>query len=136
MSLLQLDVMPSARQLRWFAALWWPAMCAVIGTVAFRKGYATAAFSIWIAGGLLALAGSWRPAILQPLYVGLMRLTYPIGWVVSHLVLAVIYFAIITPIGFLVRIFHDPMERNLDRSTSSYWIPRQPSDPDRYFRQL
>ena len=137
MPILQLNTTPSRKELRWFAALWWPAMCAMFGAILFRKFQAPAAAAwIWSGGGLLALLGWLRPSIILPVYVGLMRVTFPIGWVVSHVVLALIYFGILTPIGALVRIFHDPMERNFNRGADSYWSPRQPSDPDRYFRQL
>ena len=62
----------------------------------------------------------------------------PIGWTVSHLVLAVIYFLILTPIGLVVRWFRpDPLGLKLDRERKTYWVPHDPGhDPKRYFRQF
>lgn len=137
MSLLQLNATPSRRELRWFAALWWPALCAVAGVFLFRRlGWHSSAVLVWSGGGLLALLGLWRTAIIQPIYTALMRVTFPIGWIVSHIVLAILYFAIFTPIGVVLRKAHDPMERNFDPRANSYWFPHQPAEPDRYFRQI
>ena len=137
MPLLQLNLAPSRKELRLFAALWWPAMCAAIGAMLLRKFHASAAATwVWIVGGVLAVLGCKWPAVIRPVYAGLTRLTFPIGWVVSHIVLGVIYFLIIMPTGLLLRIFHDPMQRRFDRGMKSYWYPRQAADPDRYFRQI
>jgi hypothetical protein len=137
MPLLQFNLTPSRKELRWFAALWWPAMCAAAGTMAYRKFPSpVAATWIWIVGGVLAAVGFISPRFIRPVYTVLMRLTFPIGWCVSHVVLAVMYFLILTPIGFLLRLFHDPMERKFATQMTSYWSPRQAPDPNRYFRQL
>jgi hypothetical protein len=137
MPLVQWNVTPSRKELRWFAALWWPIMCASFGGILFRRFQAPAAATVlWTTGGILALLGWLRPPVIRPLYVALIRLTFPIGWIVSHVVLAFVYYGILTPVGALVRIFHDPMERKFDRHAKSYWLTRQPPQPDRYFRQF
>ena len=55
-----------------------------------------------------------------------------------HLVLAVIYFLILTPIGLVVRWFRpDPLGLKLDRKRDTYWVQHDPGhDPKRYFRQF
>jgi hypothetical protein len=137
MPLLELNLTPSQKDLRCFAALWWPAVCGVIGAILFKKFHAPgSAMWVWIGGGLIATMGVVSPSAIRPFYLGFIRLTYPIGFIVSHLVLAAIYFLIITPIGALVRIFHDPMERTFEPEASSYWIVRDTIHNDRYFRQL
>jgi hypothetical protein len=137
MPLLQLNLEPSRKELRWFAGLWWPLICAMIGLAFFRKFHApTAAVWIWAVGGLLAALGVIAPRVIQPFYLLLMRLTYPVGWCVSHLVLAAMYFLVVTPIGLLLRVFHDPMERRFDRAASTYWTVHESVESGRYFRQL
>ena len=42
--------------------------------------------------------GWLRPDWARPLYVGWLYAVFPIGWTISHLILAVIYFLILTPI--------------------------------------
>jgi hypothetical protein len=71
-------------------------------------------------------------------FLTLSYAAFPIGFVVSHVILAIVYYLILTPIGLLVRaIGRDPMERRFDRDAESYWVVRQPiDDPGRYFRQF
>ena len=57
------------------------------------------------------------PNVRRLLYLGWMRVFYPIGWVVSHLLLAIVYYLVLTPIGLVMRLFGgDPMHRGFDRS--------------------
>lgn len=88
--------------------------------------------------GLLAAAMVWvsREAGRR-LYVGWMIAAQPIGWTLSHLVLGVVYYLVLTPIGLLLRLGgRDPMRRRFDPEARSYWIEReQRSDTTRYFRQ-
>lgn len=137
MPLLQLNLSPSRKELRLFAGLWWPAMCAAIGFMLFRRFHAPGA-ALWVlsGGALLAIAGLAAPAIIKPVYIALVRITYPIGFCVSHVVLAALYFLVLTPIGSLVRLVHDPMERKFDRAATSYWVPREEVETERYFRQI
>ena len=67
-----------------------------------------------------------------------MYAVYPIGWTVSHLALAVVYYLVVTPIGLLMRLFgRDPMRRKFDPSATTYWQPHEsPDEPERYFRQF
>ena len=108
MSLLAFRPTPSTYQLRWFAGLWFPAFCGVIGGIASRQGAGRVGALIWLVGVLLGVAGLARPRIIRPVYTVLLRLTFPVGWLVSHLILAAVYFLAITPFGRLVGLFHDP----------------------------
>jgi hypothetical protein len=78
------------------------------------------------------------PPVRRPKFLAWMYAAYPIGWVVSHRVLAIIYFGLLTPIGTLMGVFgYDPMARRFDRAAASYWVERgRNRDPARYFRQL
>ncbi|MHC4975440.1 MAG: SxtJ family membrane protein [Planctomycetota bacterium] len=62
----------------------------------------------------------------------------PIGWTVSTVLLALVYFLVITPIGLMLRLFgHDPMQRGFERGRGSYWAERpQAPETRRYFRQF
>jgi hypothetical protein len=134
--LIDLSARVSARQLRWFAGLWLPAMCVMVGFALRRRGFDLAAVTIWTAGAVLAPVGLVRPMVIRPVYTGLIWLTFPIGWVVSHVVLLAMYFVVLTPLGALVRLFYDPMERAFDREATSYWETRDSTSPTRYFRQF
>ena len=96
------------------------------------------AIAVWCLAGLAALAVLISPSVGASIYTAWMVGFQPIGWTVSHLLLAVIYYGVITPIGLLMRLFgRDPLQRRFDRSASTYWIQRkQSTDTDRYFRQF
>jgi hypothetical protein len=127
----------SRRELRWFAGLWFPAFCALLGTIAYRKlGSAELAYVIWATGAALSVLGFFVEAIIRPCYAALLAITFPLGWLMSHVLLLAMYFLVIAPVGFLVRRIRSPLELRFDRSAPSYWIPRKESALERYFRQF
>ncbi len=139
MALLEIQWNPSPRELKQFAALWFPAACAVLGAlVSLRGGSLWAAACIWGCGAAVSAIGLLRPQAIRPLYVGLLCLTYPIGWVVSHVLLALIFFGMFAPLGLFLRFWgRDPLQRSFDREAASYWTPRPLGrDPKSYFRQF
>jgi hypothetical protein len=97
-------------------------------------GAAIAAAAVGLAGAL----GIWAaPRLGRRLYRGWMLAAVPIGWTISHLVLAIAYYGVLTPIGLVMRLAgRDPMQRRFDRDAPTYWIERpRESDPRRAFRQ-
>ena len=75
---------------------------------------------------------------MRLVYLGLVRLAFPIGLVVSGLLLAFIYFFVITPIGVIRRtVGSDPLRRARDERAGSYWVRYDPPDQARrYFEQF
>lgn len=79
--------------------------------------------------------------VAQPMargaYLAMTYATYPIGWTLSHLVLAALYYGVFAPIGLTLRALgRDPLQRRFERGASSYWLPRSGSkSAARYFRQ-
>ena len=129
---------PGPRMLRQFGGIWLIFASLLAGIHWWGGGRAETALGLWAATGLVALAGFIYLPIMRLLYLGLSYLTWPIGWVISHLLLGAIYFLVLTPTGLLLRITgRDPMNRRLDRSAPSYWVEHPPGDtPERYFRQF
>lgn len=139
MALVTINRNPSDAQLRQFAGIWLPAICAIIGYYVYAKaGQPDAAYTIWTLAGLLALTGLAVPKLIKPIFVGLLYVTFPIGWVVSHLILFMAYYLVLTPVGLVLKVFgYDPMKKRLDRTAKSYWTQRDPKvDYGRYFKQF
>jgi len=136
MALFQSNLNPSRTELRWFGLLWFPAFSGLAGLSLYRHGAPALATALWVVAALTAAVGLIDPRAIRPVYRLTIRATYPLGWIVSHVIVAVAYFLVITPIGYLMRLSHDPMRRRFDRSATSYWVDCEPSKPDRYFRQL
>jgi len=93
---------------------------------------------VWGAGLCASVAGLLVPAIGRMVFLAWMYTTYPMGWAISHLMLAVIYYGVMTPIGLLMRLVRrDPLRLQFDRSVDTYWTERSPApDIDTYFRRF
>ena len=75
---------------------------------------------------------------MKPIWVGTMVLTFPIGLVLSHVLVAAAYYLVLTPAALVLRLFRrDPLARAWEPEATSYWVRRAPApDPSRYFRQF
>lgn len=129
---------PSALELRRFALIWFPLFCLMVGLAAFRRphGHVVAA-AVWGAGAVVFLFGLTRPHLTRHLFVAMSYTTFPLGWVMSHLLLAGIYLLVMTPTGFLLRwIRPDRLGQSVDRSAGSYWVVREAATSnERYLQQ-
>lgn len=148
MALIAVNWKPDRRQLRWFGLF-----CILgfggIGTWIFFKQHlfgmtmaegtaTTTARVLWGLAGACGLLGFLWPTGLRPVYVTLTAISLPIGFVLSHVLMAVVYYVILTPVGLFFRITgRDPLDRKLDPEAKSYWVPREPvKDVARYYRQF
>jgi hypothetical protein len=129
---------PSARELRSFARIWFPLFVALVGTMLWWRAHQpTAAAIVWAAGAIAAVAVLASPAIAKRVFVGLMIVTYPIGLVVSTLALALLFYLVFTPLGWVMRLAgRDPL-RLRTRAAPSEWHPVEHNDdPQQMFRQF
>jgi hypothetical protein len=139
MSMIPINWKPSARELRWFAGLLIPFFGIIAGLWWRRSGQTTGPALMAGVAFAIGLVGLVAPTAIRAIYVAWMIAVWPIGWVVSHVLLAVIFFGVITPIGLILRaIGRDPMCKKFDRSAKTYWItrPAEEVDPQQYFRQF
>ena len=136
MALLNVNWNPDRRELKQFALLWL-GFFVLIGVYCLWGKDSPRAAAVFWAVAAAGIVGFVRPGFLRPVYVVWMALAFPIGWTVSHLVLIVVYYLCLTPIGFLMRLFgYDPLNRRFDPSAKSYWTDHDPSaDAARYFKQ-
>jgi len=130
---------PSPGDLKRFAAIWTPIFAGLLGGVVIqRSGSWRVAVSIWAAALFVAVLGLVRPRLVRPIFITMQTIGYPIGFVVSNLILAAMYFLVFAPIGFMLRrLGRDPLDRQPDRNATTYWIVHAPrSDPASYFKQF
>ncbi|KIX15639.1 hypothetical protein X474_03070 [Dethiosulfatarculus sandiegensis] len=77
--------------------------------------------------------GLLLPRVLKPLYLVWMSLASVLGYFVSRIILTILYFLVITPIGLFMRLLgKDILDKKMD-SKQSYWHRRanQSNDPAR-----
>ena len=128
---------PGVRELRSFARLWFPLFIALLGgMIWWRAGSLTGALVTWGAGAALAGAVLASANVARLVFVGLLTMTYPIGWVISAIVLAFMFYVVFTPLGLIMRLGgRDPL-RLKQRDAASHWTPYQQDDePEQAFRQ-
>ncbi len=138
MALMELNRNPSERELRQFAGMFL-VFFGAIGTYLYAsKDAQGAGISLIALALLLGIAGLLRPSSIRLVFVGWMIAAFPIGWTISHLLLAAIYYLVVTPIALLLRLGgSDPMNRKFDPEAQSYWVEHQAKqDASRYFRQF
>lgn len=85
----------------------------------------------WPIALLFLLLGIVAPQHLRPVFDVWMRLGYLVGRVTTPLILGLVFFLIITPIGLFRRVTSkDPMCRRIDPSTKTYKVNSQQPDLD------
>ena len=138
MAMIEINWRPSLRELRAFAAIWL-VFFGLIGVWFYLRDGSPRVYGVlWAMAGTGGLLGLLVPGWLRPVYITWMCAAFPIGWFISHLILAVVYFGLLLPIGLVLRLSgYDPMHRKPDGKAASYWSRRtQATDIKRYFRQV
>ncbi|MDQ4079190.1 MAG: SxtJ family membrane protein [Gemmatimonadota bacterium] len=86
------------------------------------RGLSSLAVAFAILGALLGAGGLSLPRHLGPVQRGWMALALAISKVTTPVVMGLVYFVVITPIGVLRRAFgHDSLK---PRANGTLWIPR------------
>lgn len=139
MALIEINWQPTRSELRVFG-LGLAMFCLVIGIILFRQDGNFGVIESLLAG-IAVIAASvsfYAPGWLKRVYYVFMIVTFPLGWAISHLLLAVIFYALFTPIGLVMRLLgRDPMHRRRDPDATSYWVPHKKKDSrENYFRQF
>jgi hypothetical protein len=130
-----IDWRPASRTLRQFAALW----LLFFGLLAWRTSvhdHPRAVLCLGSLAGLVGVAGLLWPASVRLLFVVLTALTLPVGWAVSRLILALVFYGMLTPLGALFRLGgRDVLQLRPGPGRSTYWEPKvMPADSRRYLQ--
>lgn len=139
MAMVEMNWRPTPKTLRDFGEVSLVLSTAVGLVLHWWKGLdARWALCICAAGLLVYLASRlWTP-LAKPIYMTLMLVTFPIGWAVSHILLAIMYYLVFTPFGLVFRLIgRDRLHRDFDPDAPTYWVERcQTKEVNRYFRQF
>jgi hypothetical protein len=67
-----------------------------------------------------------------------MAFAMVLGHVNTRIILTALFYLVMTPVGMIMRLFRDPLDRSLDDRDASRWIKRErePVDVARYERQF
>ena len=128
---------PESSTLRWFAAIWLAWFFSLACVAWLGQGDVIAASVLLGVGIVAGLPGLVHPQVIRSVFLGAMMVTFPLGWVVSHVMFALVFYCLFLPVGILFRLTgRDALGRRLDRSRGSYWSTKPRScEPRSYFRQ-
>ena len=90
--------------------------------------YKDKAYCWYLFGGafLPLLTGLFAPMILKPFQKVWMTIAIVMGWIMTRIILSILFYLILTPIGLIMRLLgKDILNMKLDAESPSYWIPRQ-----------
>jgi multisubunit Na+/H+ antiporter MnhG subunit len=130
---------PSHRELNQFGFIWLGFFLLVAVGLWLKLHSPVVSIALGAAAVVVPVVGWAVPRLMRVVYVGLSYVAWPIGFVVSHVLLGAVYYLLVTPIGLILRVArYDPMHRRFDPEVRSYWIERDGGDRDpcSYFRQF
>ena len=80
---------------------------------------------LFMFGVILILLGITIPKLLKPLYLIWMAFANLLGWIMTRVILTVLFFLILSPIALIARLFrNDFLNLKNNESITSYWNDR------------
>ena len=136
--MIELKTTFSRRELMWFGPLFALFGGMVGGIARWKFGAPEVAQWIWILSAVLIVLYYLLPPLRKWIFTAWIATVFPIGWLLSHVLLGLVFYLVVLPIGLLLRLSgYDALSRRLDPDATSYWIRRERStDARKYFRQF
>jgi len=91
-------------------------------------------WTFYLAGAFLIL-GLVAPIVLKPVFVVWMKFALVLNWIITRVLLSIVFFLMIVPTRVGILIFStDPLKREFLPDADTYWEEPedQPDDPARY----
>jgi hypothetical protein len=128
---------PDARELRRFAIAMLIGFF-VLGALSAWRGRAigTGPIVLWSIGATLAVA-AFVPKLGRIAYLAVYLPTSIIGYVVSNVMLALMFFLVITPLGFILKLMGKDLLQQRREKRTTQWTPvKESKNEDSYYRQF
>jgi len=139
--MIKLDLNPAPhiiKQFAWFAVIGMGMLAFAVlkFTVGFEWGHPAFLISIGVGVLQLVLFLAGVTFLSRALFVVLSVAFVPIGFVLSHILLAAVYYLVLTPIALVFRLIgRDVIGKKLDPNAKSYWHERSGDrSPASYFK--
>ncbi len=128
---------PSPAELRKFGLTVGGALL-VLGALSRWRGHSVAPMVLWAIGVSLVVPGLVFPRVLGPVQRAWMAFAHVLGEVNTRIILGVVFFVVFAPIGFVLRLVRDPLDRSWRERRASDWVKRTPEPValERYERQF
>jgi Saxitoxin biosynthesis operon protein SxtJ len=128
---------PDDRMLRQFAFLWIIFFGAIALAQEFHHHRHVLAMVLGVLAAVVGAFGIVWPRAIKPIFIAWMILVFPIGWIVSHVMLGILFYGMFCPVGLLFRITgRDGLELKPRQEGATYWQPKpHGKDKLQYLRQ-
>ena len=116
------------------AIAWFEVLIFAFGLGEARPIVAGVFAGLAVVSALFSLA---YPKANLPIYVGLTIVSYPIGFVLSYVIMGTLFYVLISPVAIFFKLTgRDAMNRRFDPEATTYWVDPRPSrGPESYFKQ-
>ena len=139
MALVSLNLKPSKKQLRDFGDIAL-CMCNVIGglLLCLDKLSAGGFFVFCLIGVIIYVSSRISTILVRPIYKGMILVTFPIGYVISHVVMGLFYYIVVTGVAFVFKLLgRDLLSRKYNTQAKTYWLKyTKKRTSEDYFRQF
>lgn len=90
------------------------------------RGEALRLWAIGLGGALIVLGGM-SPRVLAPVYHVWMRVGQALGWINTRILLGLVFYGLVTPMGILFRLMgKDVMRQGFVHDSPTYRVLREP----------
>jgi hypothetical protein len=96
-----------------------------LGAVSWYRGSVRTASILSAAGGVLLVLGLVLPQALRPIEKAWMALAMVLSWINTRIILTLLFYFVFTPVGLVMRVFRDPLNRKFREGNSTCWIRRE-----------
>jgi hypothetical protein len=129
---------PTERMLKQFSGLWVLCFSAVAAWQQFHHHRHAAAIVLAVLAVTVGPLGLAWPQGIRPIFVGWMALAYPVGWLVSRIVLGAIFYGLFTPVAWTFRLIgRDLLGLKSQPAAATYWHSKpQVKDKAEYLHQF
>jgi hypothetical protein len=132
-----LPLNPTPRALRQFTAAWFILFLTMALRQALAHGNKTAGWML-AAIAFIGLFDLLKPFVMRWLFIGATVAAFPAGWLVTQLMLAIMFYLVLTPVALVFR-WRGRDELQLKRKTEQpgFWISRgEPPKAEQYLKQF
>jgi hypothetical protein len=115
----------SEKELKKFGLLLGSIFVVLSGIGMYRGWSIVSICTFFLAGIVLLSSGMFLPDSLKQVYRIWMAAAFAMGWLVSRIILVILFYFVLTPVGFLARIFEKEfLDTDFRKKKESYWIPK------------
>ena len=111
---------------------------AIIGFFLLWKKNNYFEYSFFLAAAFF-IPGLILPSVLKPVYKAWMALSVVMGFIMTRVIMVIIFYLIVTPIGLIASLTGKKfLDMKIDKSAKSYWIVREKTQKEKsdYERQF